>query len=368
MKFKLLALLITLVLLSGCSTDDTTCPDTPLFSISPIHPDSIRNIDPVGNLNPPGHVFPSDHGGFYIKEPPGAKVTYNVQVFAPGDLIIIRARALQHVNAGITDFSLDFQYCDDMRGNFGHVNDLDPDTFGELADHTQWAYDGEYSTGGETYRNWVKPMRLKVSAGDRLGTTGGNPGQGGMDFGVYDRTADPIPAARPSRWSDGMYRYSFHFLDYYEEGAVKDELMALVNREDIPGDPYPTGRALQDVPGTAMGCWFKPGAPYPPEDAHLALVQSHYLPSKEMICTGTSIPSLPTNAYFFEPQSSGLLNRAFADVRPDDRTYGYVIMWPERTVFITLPDADTLWIEAIDGEHPDPADWIFTDDKVVFVR
>ncbi|MBC8423275.1 hypothetical protein H8E07_04055 [bacterium] len=256
MRSSLLALLVILALLSGCSTDDgATCPDTPPFTISPIHPDSIQNIDPIGNLNPPGHVFPSDHGGFYIKAPTGAKQTYNVQLFAPGDLTIVRARASHHVNAGITDFALDFEFCDNMRGVFGHVTDLDPDTFGDLADHTQWPYDGEYSTGGEIYQNRVKHMNLDVSTGARLGTTGGNPGQGGLDFGMYDRTAEAILAANPLRWSNYDYRYSFHFLDYFEEGAVKDE--------------------------------------------HLALVQSHMLPSREAICTGTSITMLPSNVYMF---------------------------------------------------------------------
>jgi len=63
-----------------------------------------------------------------------------------------------------------------------------------------------------------------------------------------------------------------------------------------------------------------------------------------------------------------VLNRVFADVTPDGLTYGYVITWPERTAFITMPDENTLWIDGLEGEHPDPADWVFTDDRVVFVR
>lgn len=361
-----LACLLLLVSLAGCSEEKRECPTGALFSVTPAHPDSIRNIDPLGNLNPTGHVFPSDHGGAYIKNRPDGMAPYNVQFFCPGDITVVRLRALEHLHAGITDFAIDYECCEEIFGYLGHISSLNPEVFGSVADYTEWTLDSEYSTGGETFRHYVRTLNLDVAAGLRLGTVGGNPGQGGFDFGIIDRTAAPVTAARPSRW--GTYPYARFFLDYYEDGPAKDALTALINREDIPGDPYPGGRALQDVPGTAHGCWFLPGAPHPPEDEHLALVQGHIFPSRLAFSVGTSIPSLPPSVWMFEPVDDGRLNRAFEDVTSDGQVYAYHVEYPERTVLLTMPDADTVRIEAVDGHLTDPASWVLSDQAVAFER
>ncbi len=353
----------------GCSTDDgAPCPEGPVFTHHVIDPDSVANIDPLGNLNPPGHVFPSDHGGYYVASPPVDKLTHRVNLYAPGDILITNMVASEHIVAEITDFELNFEVCSDLWGRFGHITTLDEDLFGNTADYTQWTLEAEYTTGGETYRRWSTNVRISVTGGDLLGTTGGVPNQGGLDFGMYDRRTSPPTPANPARWSGYGYLYARLFVELYEEGLVRDELWALVNREDVPGDEHPGGYNMQDVPGTAHGAWFFPGEPNNPEDPHLALVQSHTQPSRLVFSVGTSIPAVGSGAFAFVPENDGVLNRDFASVMPDGTVYGFVVEWPDYTFFIQMPDADTLWIEALDGEHTDPAAWVFTDDKVVFKR
>jgi len=368
--FTFIALLtLASVCLIGCSSEDETpCPEGTVFTHHAIDPDSVANIDPLGNLNPPGHVFPSDHGGYYVASPPGAKVTYNVQLFSPGDIRITSMVASEHLNAGLTDFELNFEICNDLWGRLGHITTLDEDLFGDTADYTQWQLEDEYTTGGDTYRRWTTDVNISVAGGELLGTTGGNPGQGGLDFGMYDRRSSPPTPANPARWDGYGYIYARLFVEFYEPGPVLDELWDLVNREDVPGDENPGGYNMQDVPGTSHGAWFFPGEPNNPEDPHLALVQSHTDPSRLVFCVGTSIPAVGSGAFAFVPENDGLLNRDFASVMPNGTVYGFVVEWPDYTFFIQMPDDNTLWIESLDGEHTDPSAWVFTDDKVVFKR
>jgi len=370
MRIPLAAIAMLALVFAGCSSEDesTPCPEGPVFTHHVIDPDSVQNIDPLGNLNPPGHVFPSDHGGYYVAGPPGGMTTYNVCIYSPGDILIRTMVASEHVTAGFTDFELNFEVCSDLWGRFGHITTLDPGLFGDTSDYTQWTLEDEYSTGGETYRRWRTEVNMSVEGGELLGTTGGNPGQGGLDFGMYDRRISPPTPANPARWDGFGYLYARLFVELYEPGTVLDELWALVNREDIPYDEHPGGYNMQDVPGTAHGAWFLPGEPNNPEDPHLALVQSHMLPSRLVLSVGTSVPGAASGAYFFVPENDGLLNRDFASVMPDGTTYGFVVTWPDYTFIIRMPDADTLWIEVLDGEHTNPADWVFTDDKAVFMR
>ena len=65
----------------------------------------------------------------------------------------------------------------------------------------------------------------------------------------------------------------------------------------VPGDPHPCGRVMQDVPGTAQGCWFVEGTTSTyPEDPHLALVWSNHDPLECVVSCGTSVAGFGTSA------------------------------------------------------------------------
>ena len=50
---------------------------------------------------------------------------------------------------------------------------------------------------------------------------------------------------------------------------------------------------LQDLPGTAQGCWFLSGVSDTyPGDPHLALVRSNIYPARAVLLVGNSTPNL----------------------------------------------------------------------------
>lgn len=369
-------LLVLTLLVAGCG-DDTAGPDGEpdygpclggFFTASPVTVADLVSIAPLGNLNPPGHTFPTGHMYFYLRSEPGAGRTVTTPLRSPGAMTVSHIRAIQHVNAGIVDFDLTLRPCNDITVVFGHVTSLAESLFGDTSSFDTWEFRGEYSTGGETYRSYERQAQLGVTAGTRLGTAGGNPGQWALDFGVYDTRAAST-AANPARWINSRYREAVCALEYYGNSAVRSQLDALLDREPVLSDPHPCGQALQDVPGTAHGCWFREGvaATYP-EDFHLALVWSSSHPSQAVFSVGVTVATLASGTYALQPQGSGMLNRPFTTIVPDGHTYGCTAAGVSGVILLSMPDAHTLWIERSPGGTSDPGTWAFTDSRSVFIR
>jgi len=345
----------------------TSCTGPPVFTVSPVDPGDVQIIAPLGNLNPPGHTFPTDHIYFYLK-PAAGGVTVETDLYAPGDMTLIGASAFEHVNAGLLDFSITLE-CGDVTLLLGHVTTLAENIFGPTAGLPGWQLTNEYTTGGETYRTYHKPFDRAVSAGDSLGTAGGNPGQGALDVGTYDQSVSGT-TANPARWQNSWYTNAVCPLEFYAPGPVANSLWALVDRSGLSNDPYPCGHLHQDVPGAAQGCWFLEGVPEPyPEDNHLSLVWQNSRAAFASISAGTMIPTLNSGVYSFTPQSSGTLNRDFSQVTSDGTVYGYTpVGLTGGVVIITMPDATSLWIEHLPSATTNPGTWIFTAARTRFER
>ena len=346
---------------------DTIIMDTKIFSISPIDLENIEGIVPLGAMNPPGHVFPTDHIYFYITRTPGADHPHKVTMYSPGDLTITQIRASEHVLAEITDYTVTLgseKYPDAVIW-FGHVTSLDENLFGDTSEYSSWKLDSEYSTGGETYKMYSKDCMIEVKAGDIIGSAGGNPGQWALDLGVYDRQHLPEYVANMNRWGYSRYLNALNPLCCYEKGEVYSSIYALVEGT-LGNTTY--NMILQDVPGTAQGCWFLEGTTNTySEDPHLALVRSNVDQNTRILSAGTSVQDLESNVYEFTPQDTGLINREFNDVTPDGNIYGYNIEGYRRTIIIKMHDNSTLWMEALKNNE-DPGNWIFTENKTIFVR
>jgi len=144
---------------------------------------------------------------------------------------------------------------------------------------------------------------------------------------------------------------------------------SLVYQDGVEGDSRTISGTLQDLPGTAQGCWFLSGVSDTyPEDPHLALVHSNIRPARAALSVGNSIPDLDSAAYEFLPETSGLLNRDFRDITPNAQIDGFQIGQYAGIIIVQMPDAETLWIEALRSATADPPSWAFTDDKTVFER
>ncbi len=359
---------------SDYTTATTQPPSQPytvpiLFTASPIDIDKIDSIVMLGNLNPPSHTFPTDHIYFYPTRQPGADRPDVVNFYSPGDLTVTLIWASEHVNAGFADYNVILQPYDSITVMFFHVSTLNSAVFGDTSDFSSWYLDSEYTTGGETYRTWTKEYDVDVKAGDLLGTAGGNPGQWALDLGVYDDNYYPQMVANPNRWENANCIHAICPLSLYESGPVLDALLALVDRDEVEGEELPCGSIMQDIPGTAQGCWFLFGITETyPEDPHLALVHSNIHPARAVLSVGNSILNLMSHAYDFVPLDTGFLNRDFKDITPDGHIYGFQVYGFQGIIIISMLDSDTLYIEALPDASEDPASWSFSSDKAVFVR
>lgn len=341
----------------------------PVFTVSPIEIDKIDQIVTLGNLNPPGHTFPTDHIYFYMTRQPNADRPDIVDLYSPGDLTITQVWASEHVTAGFTDYNIIFKPCPRITIMFYHVSALETSLFGDTSSFTGWNLDNEYTTGGETYRLWSKDYDIPVNAGDLLGKAGGNPGQWALDLGLWDEDYYSPNVANPQRWENAACVHALCPLILYETGPLLDSLIALVVRDEVAGEEYPWGEVMQDIPGTAQGCWFLGGTvdTYP-EDPHLALVHSNIHPAKAVLSVGTSVPGLESNTYEFTPLDSGFFNRDFKDITPDGNIYGFRVDGFNGIIIVWMPDKNTLYIEVLAGATENPDSWSFTNNKVVFVR
>jgi hypothetical protein len=265
------------------------------------------------------------------------------------------------------------QPCERMEMVLGHLGELNPAILGGDADYEQWPLTDEYETAGEIYRWYTKNLDIDLTGGQKIGETGGSPYQTGIDVGFYDYTRHAPPVANRDRWGDGGYLKAASFMDYHVEGPVLEALEDLLIREEFPGDEYPYGRVMQDVPGMAQGCWFKEGEDFPPEDQHLSLITHSWYPWENVFSVGMSLATLERGIYRFEPEDSGRLNRAFEDVEPDGQVYAWMELdqtpggW-DGTILVQMPDAETLWIEGVDEVLDDPADWVLSTAKTEYIR
>lgn len=290
------------------------------FTVSHIPLSNLSNIVPLGNLNPSGHTFPTNHVYFHLKGFQDHSTSSSASVVAPGDIWIIQIGSSEYTMNGqrITDYKMDFSVCEEVKGYFIHLTSLSErlmQNFGQPSNCK------EYETGGIHYKNCEKdffssPILLK--AGEPLGTVGGS-----SDFGLADLRTPELTYANKNRWYDQpLHRVCP--LDYFISD-VKSKLYFLLGDGSTRRTVEPLcGEVDQDVEGTAQGVWFvKRTKETYPEDPHIALVHDNVNPLRGVFSVGTSVPNLQAGTYYFNPKSSGSVDRDFKDVKSDGNVYCY---------------------------------------------
>ncbi|NQT25593.1 hypothetical protein HQ585_09580 [candidate division KSB1 bacterium] len=341
-----------------------------LLTVLPLSPEDFHLFVNLGHMSQPGHTFPSDHGGFYLTD-----WLIRVPIFCPADMIITRVDRSEHVNHGYSDYSLILSVNEsEFQIVIGHISSIHPYILEKILDWED-AECESYSVATDTFRHCITWTNIPISAGDTLGTAGGNPGQFGLDFGTFDQNVTHVFAS--DRFDDYLYPHTVSPLDYFT-----DEINAIL----IPrcGDSFcglPTvrtkdpvgGTIAYDVPGTAQGLWFKPGEPLFPETPHLALVYHNVDPDVPQFSVGTSLPGLISGPYTFDISDTGTVNSAFDEVIPDGQIYQYDIRYDcsttadMRHVFLMqLLDEETLKIERQEVSAGPP--WQFTENAVLYER
>ena len=349
------------------------------FTKLPLALDDFTTIDPLGLLSPTSHTFPAPHLYFRIKregssfESPVAKVP----LYAPADITITKINLIQATNNPkfADDAAVHFALCSEFKAYFDHVVYLAP--------KLQQAYDSAstdrcdeytltYKTGPINWKKCDKNVNLKVSEGELIGYAGGGQGQVALDLGAFDSRIEPNNYVNPKRGFRIELPYNVCPLDYFSQtlsGLYRARLGGYSRSGGISTSP-PCGKVIQDIPGTAKGNWFAPGidmtrsAHEPP---HLALVQGHIDQYLQAFSNGESTKNsgLDFAIYYFTPQDSGLVNRDFAQVKPDGNVYCYDTKNNYKndeptTIIIQLTDSETLKIEGLDTTGCGSGPWSFS--------
>ena len=352
-----------------------SCFGNSYYTVSPIATSDILGIDPLGNLAPSGHTFPTNHLYFYIrKSNPSDLNSAPVQIpfYAPGN---VRITDIQYAS-GSNDYSLIFSPCTQITGKFNHITSLIQsllDQYNSAA--VNWTQ--SYTTGGVASTVTDKTVSIDVTAGEQLGTAGGRSGQNALDFEAYD-TRSWMTFANNSRWT-GNLRNAVCALNYF--GGLAGTLDGYLN------DPFRTagsttrtaspicGQIDQDVANTAQGDWIHTGGSLFPEDPNLALVHDNINPSYGAFSIGTSIGNTQ-GIYYFNPTSSGLVNRDFSQVTADGNVYCYQAdfyndliysMPPDIAFLVQMTDANDLQIQKYSANSCGAGPWSFTS-PVQFTR
>ena len=355
-----------------------------LFTAAPVTDPAFVAIAPLGHVAPPGHTFPSDHlyWGLNVSSPGGVD---GINTYAPSDGWVTEIITLYGAGNTPDGYVLEFSPCLEVKWDNLSVNTLGPalanfpNSFGTSCSSSGGGFPGAVSS-------CTTSMEAHVKAGDLLGT-------GGLvDFGPITDTRMQIQGfIDPSRHN---LNRGFCALNYFSP-SLKAQYTAMLGGNSgavlIPRTIQPLcGTIMQDIPGTAQGDWFFPGASYPPEDAHLALIHHNVDPSTGTFSCGTSIPGF-AGSHDFYPKTTAdgtRINYDFSLVKdnqmycydtllidfnngastsPDPQFVGYMVL-----LQMTDSALDTLKIEL---QNPGTncttvgmSNWAFTSNAVTFQR
>ncbi|MDD9897428.1 MAG: hypothetical protein OXU45_00360 [Candidatus Melainabacteria bacterium] len=334
-NFGLIFLLcLTMVSVSAKKIDNgmtgASCGDQQvLFERSPLDMSDLRTIVPLGNFNPAGHSLPTKH--FYMHLRREVEMDYSTDsalspVYAPADMKIFKlnSSAMTSMN---TIYSIFFSPCKEVTGYFLHVTQLG-DT---LLDALETEQQCETHEPGTEFERQVcfADVDLEVEAGQLLGYAGGDDENNELDWGLFDTRIKQHKVGSKKRWANvdhsQDHRVTACAIDYFPDES-KTELESYLGYFETKRRVEPLcGNFQHDIRGTASGMWFSTKAsagPYP-ETEHMTLADDILRPELALFSIGQLDDELESGVYLFEPQSSGLINRDFADVKKDGKAYCY---------------------------------------------
>lgn len=370
---KLFILLIVLVLASGCvqqtgiietgkpgegemsivtpgETGLPECTDQK-YTVPIVDLNEIDYISVLGNLNPPAHTIPTDHMYFHLPYGSGKYI----ELRAPGDVYITSIAGHKDLVTG--DFSIFFALCKDVYGYFIHVKKLSEGLKSLVRDIEceRWSDASE--------ERCTRLLEEKVDAGFLLGEVGGE--QGNFDFGTYDYRVT-LGFVNPSRFGPPEYKpRSLHIvcpLDYYDDAS---EFYEKISRTQEPR----CGVVMQDIAGTLQGNWYHGDATNFDPDSwrkSLAFVHENDKPEQSVISIGGVFTD--SGRWLFTERESGQINRKFADVTADGKTYCYQAEiptfpqdpLPSGRIIVQLTSGTELKIEHQNGNCGDDGSYEFT--------
>ena len=355
-------------LLVNEDTQFTGCGDNQeIFTVLPLQMGDFNRIVPLGNPAPAAHTLPTIHHYMDIRKTDPNDPTslpVEVPVVSPADITIVEMTFVEELNReDFDDYSLIFQPCSEFKAYLDHLLTVAP-SIKEAYEAAPVSFCRDYTLYYEErtldWRFCKKNVNIKIKAGESLGTTGGGQGQNALDFAAFDFRLEPSVYANPDRWEIiGDTAYAVCPLDYFP-AELKEQLEGRLGpRHDAllrTVEPI-CGEVAQDIPGTAQGIWIEPGLEtHFDESQAIALIHDNFEPSKAVFSIGLTMEDkgLPHGAYYFNPISSGLVNRDFGDIVPGE-TYCFdgfdsSLNWSrDLAILIALTSPATIMIEGQPG-------------------
>jgi len=352
-----------------------------LFTNAPVTDPAFVSFQPVGHVFPPGHTFPADHSYFNFNA--SSTALEDVNMYAPGNGWVTQVTAYYDNAHGAPSFyNITFAPCAEVK-----IINLTVNTLASALLHPTGPASTSCSSNTDNnpgvVQSCVTNMEDPVKGGDLLGT-------GGLvDFGPIIDTRFQISGfINPARH---VLDRGFCPIDYFTPNLKASYLATiggnngatLITRKIAPL----CGTIMQDLAGTAQGDWFFPGASYPPDNAHLALIHHNVDPSTGTFSVGSSIPGFAGSHDFIPKTNSdgSRINYDFSLVT-DQQIYCYDTLlidfvygaggadpnYTGRIVLLQMTDTslDTLKIEL---QNPgtscaSAAPWSFTSAAVTFQR
>ncbi len=321
-------------------------PGTALLTTPPVPLADVIGWVPLGNLNPPGHTFPTNHQYLYFANP-GSQTARTVQVLAPGNVTVTRARRTTYSTDGHADYSLEFAACAEVHGEFGHVGSIAPTLLPQLGAFDQGCSTYSPNPGLSVTACYTSTIAVAVAGGEPLGTAGAF-GTPSIDFSLWDTRIPALRYANPARWiTNGDGFDDFHVVgasDYFAEPA-RSAIAAKMGSFDgrLRRTVLPLGGTIElDIPGTAQGVWLSPSQPTHPETPHLAIAPDPVDPTRIDVSIGTSQPGFPAGSYQIASVATP------ATLTPDGQPHCYPFTYGG-VILLQLLDASTLRVEGRSG-------------------
>jgi hypothetical protein len=337
----------------------TACPkdvEVPIFSVLPMRLEDFTAFRPLGFVTFPSHIFGAKHSNFVINQPSESKKGLPVRF--PSDAVVTQITFMESDKG--SGYQLVFYPCEKFKSYLFHL--------GTISEALTQAFDAgnpickDFRFGlGDDIRKCELKTNVRVKMGDLAGT---NDGSSGVDWGAVDyRITHKF--ANPNR-------YDFDYLHYvspvpYLISELKDQMTDRLKSYDgtVARIAEPRwGTIAQDILGTAQGNWFltdKTIMNTQDFSIFLALLHDYIDPAEPIIVMGSSVAGLQFGIYSFLPQSTGVINRDFKDVKPDGKIYCYEKFKSDTTrgkiyltqisgsILMTMPDDKTLRVAYSSG-------------------
>jgi len=271
------------------------------FSVSPMDPEVITEIEPMGKMHE-SHPTPTNH--MYIRDDIGwdgtGRTTYDV--VSPADGQIVSIEAMPSVN----DYLIFIWHSCSLSSVFNHLADLPPEIR---------AITGELPSGSQWYASNKNPIFVK--AGQSIGRS-----KGSFDFAVQNSEVILSGFIIPEHYNERGKINKVDPFDYFVE-PIRSQLLKKNLRTVEPFG----GKIDYDIDGKLVGNWFLEG-------------------TEDYIGSGLRFEG--------KPYSYGHLAIAYNHIDP---TLVEVSFGAEDDIGITTEDCNVCsYSFGVKGNKPDPAD------------